>query len=233
MPNTLTDLICSSQQIITDLNNRNILYTVGMLTTLAERAIQLRNELGLTQRQVADQVGMTQQAYNDVEKGKSKRPRNIERLAKTLKTTPQYLQFGSDLELSAITYSIPVIPMSEVIDWPFCMEVAAGEKKEQVLMHVEGFENCYVLHVANDLMSPELNPGDTIIVDPNKKPKDGSFVVAHQQGASEAMLKKFVIDGDDHYLYSLKPGPRPLKVDDTIKISGVVRRVRPPDRVLE
>lgn len=60
-----------------------------------ERIKERRERLGLTQREVALSCGVSQQAYDRLEKGRVLRPRYIVELAGILKTTPQWLTGGA------------------------------------------------------------------------------------------------------------------------------------------
>lgn len=79
--------------------------------TLAHRVRQRREELGLTQAQLADLAGTRQQTIQKIEGGIIKRPRNIKAIATALKESPAWLQFGAreidnldnDIILTAIT----------------------------------------------------------------------------------------------------------------------------------
>lgn len=62
--------------------------------TLSQRAKQRRTELGLTQAEVAAQAGITQQSYQQLEAGETKRPRNLLEIAEALNCTANWLMFG-------------------------------------------------------------------------------------------------------------------------------------------
>lgn len=64
------------------------------LDTLAKRLKYVRTKKGLTQEQLAQMAETSQDVIQKIENGKSLRPRNIEKLAKALGTSPAWLQFG-------------------------------------------------------------------------------------------------------------------------------------------
>lgn len=63
--------------------------------TLAGRVLQRRVQLGLSQAQLAEQAGSSQQTIQKIEGGIIKRPRNIKALAEALQESPAWLQFGA------------------------------------------------------------------------------------------------------------------------------------------
>lgn len=71
-------------------------------------------------------------------------------------------------------------------------------------------DGCYVLVVNGDSMIPEFHDGDQIIVDPNKYPKPGSFVIGrmNSDGNCESTLKQYAVVGIDQYgrdIFELRP----------------------------
>lgn len=56
----------------------------------------------------------------------------------------------------------------------------------------EGFnKNCFALKVVGDSMSPKFNEGDIIVIDPDKEPKTGDYVVASTSNNESATFKKY------------------------------------------
>lgn len=66
----------------------------GRMNTLPDRLKFAREQLNLSQQQVADAVGMKQPSYYQLEAGKSKRSRFINDIARVLKTNADWLMYG-------------------------------------------------------------------------------------------------------------------------------------------
>ncbi|ASL89061.1 MULTISPECIES: helix-turn-helix domain-containing protein [Serratia] len=62
--------------------------------SLSHRAKARRIELGLTQAEVAELAGITQQSYQQLEAGETKRPRNLLEISSALKCTAHWLMYG-------------------------------------------------------------------------------------------------------------------------------------------
>lgn len=62
---------------------------------LKDRVKQRRELLGLSQKNIGDAVGVRQQTIQQIEDGKIKRSRHIEKIARVLKVTPEWLLFGT------------------------------------------------------------------------------------------------------------------------------------------
>ncbi|WP_445494431.1 helix-turn-helix domain-containing protein [Photorhabdus sp. SF281] len=65
---------------------------------LSIRLKQRRKELGITQVQLAERTGMTQQAVNRIEKGFVSRPRFLLEIAQVLKCEPEWLLKGLSIK---------------------------------------------------------------------------------------------------------------------------------------
>lgn len=64
------------------------------MSTLAQRCKQRREELNLTQQQLADASGRTQAAVGFIESGTTLHPRNPLQLARALQCNPFWLMHG-------------------------------------------------------------------------------------------------------------------------------------------
>lgn len=64
--------------------------------TLADRVKTRRQELELTQTQLAGMSGVSQQAINRIERGLISRPRYLLEMSRALQCEPEWLQYGND-----------------------------------------------------------------------------------------------------------------------------------------
>ena len=94
-------------------------------------------------------------------------------------------------------------------------------------------DGCFALTVEGDSMSPTFLPGDIIVVDPDKAPKPGSYVVAKVDSQDAATFKKYALRGYDKYgrdvfdLVPINPDyPTIHSTDLPIRIVGTVIEFR-------
>mgnify|MGYP002636747063 CR=1 FL=1 len=64
--------------------------------SLGQRLRARRNEMGLTQVQLAERADTTQAVIQKIENGKSLRPRKIDKIASALGVKAAWLMFGND-----------------------------------------------------------------------------------------------------------------------------------------
>lgn len=199
---------------------------------------------GFTQKIIAGQLGMEQPSYSEIEAGFTSQPRNVQKLAEILKTTPEWLQFGSGNPPSylskminfslGINYliqqnKIPVITWDKVPSWLRDYEDFQLTEGIELIDKPSFCSNkCYGLKIKGDAMVNDIPgrktflEGETIIIDPQKPHKSGDFVIAHQSKAHEAILRQYIAEGADKYLRPLNRQYNIININENIQINGVV-----------
>jgi len=196
--------------------------------SLAARFKARRMDLNLTQVEVATAAGVSQQAIESIESGRTKRPRNLLDLAKALNCSPDWLLNGKNImpltEIS--TRRIPILSYVQAGALTEVSEITTIEGNyEYVLADAEITENAFALRIGGDSMMPEFQPGDIVIIDPELTPTPGEFVVAKNNGY-EATFKKFRPQGlgvSSFELVPLNPDYPVLRsADIDLQIIGVM-----------
>lgn len=167
--------------------------------TLAERAKQRRIELNLTQTEVADAAGVTQQTIEALENDKTKKPKNILSIAKALKCDPEWLMYGRGNVTPALmgARQIPLLSYLQAGSYREHMPITAYDGKfEFVITDMDWSPFTFALKINGDAMEPEFKDGDVVIIDPEIVPRPGEFVVA-KNGSQEATFKKYRPTGID------------------------------------
>ena len=161
--------------------------------SLASRIRQRRQELDLTQTELAERAGISQQSVESIENGRTKKPRNIIEIAKALQSHPEWLLNGKN-----------VMPMEEINSRrvPLLSYVQAGLFKdanpitdcegnfEYILVDDEISANAFALRVEGDSMTPEFKEGDIVVIDTEIWPNPGEFVFA-KNGGNQGTFKKY------------------------------------------
>lgn len=81
-------------------------------------------------------------------------------------------------------------------------------------------EGSYALRIQGDSMEPRFPSGGIVIVDPERKPDNGSFVIAKVDG--RATFKQLTGDGLRWYLKALNPAYPMIDCTEDMHICGVV-----------
>jgi SOS-response transcriptional repressor LexA len=123
----------------------------------------------------------------------------------------------------AMTGRVPLISWVQAGDWSEVIDqFQAGFTEEWVNTGGPVGSHGFALKVQGDSMEPEFVEGDIIIVDPERDPVSGQFVVA-KNGEGEATFKRFMMDGSRIYLVPLNRRYPVVEVtENNVKIVGVV-----------
>ena len=174
------------------------------MNNLGQRIRARREELGLTQEQVAEQVGIKQQSYQAIESGSVKKPRHLYEISVALKCDMAWLLSGKETEVKNIepialkARQVPLISYVQAGVWTESCELRDLTGFEYIMTSLELSDKAFALQIKGDSMEPEFKEGDVVIIDPAIKPIPGEFVVA-MNGESEATFKKYRELGYDEH----------------------------------
>ncbi|HGJ5881900.1 LexA family protein [Arsenophonus sp.] len=163
--------------------------------TIASRMKQRRKALGLTQLELANSIGISQQSIESIENGRTHKPRNILELAKALQCNPEWLLNGKNImPLAEITSNSKSIPLLNY------MQAACYKEKDLITDETSNYEytlvndsvsdNSFALHIEGDSMKPEFEEGDLVVIDTAIEPTPGEFVFAKNSN-NAGTFKKF------------------------------------------
>lgn len=196
-----------------------------------------RMELGITQVQIADMIGTSQQNVWKWEKGKTF-PRMA--LWKSIKDVTGWIDPAKllresrapnkdglmSMKTSVSIKDIPILEWKEVLRWrEIMLEIragndCAGEHRGHVQTTCKA-GNCFALHVENDSMSPEFNIGDIVVVNPDMEAYSGDFIIVSISG--RPTIKQMIIDCGRIYLKPLNNSYQTVDITDVPnEVIGVV-----------
>lgn len=192
-------------------------------------------ELGLTQEELARKLGVTRSAVAHYVQGTRHPPvKQVVKLAAILKTDPSWLQFGktqetvkgSRLQAQKALNRIPILDWQQVIDY----HPDATLDKTQSYLEYFNYQDvaCYALLIKGDAMVAPLSqglsftPGSYVVIDPNKMPVHGSYVIAATSSKKEPILRQYVEEGSVVYLKPLNPQYPLIHLERGTKILGIV-----------
>ncbi|MBF0438608.1 MAG: LexA family transcriptional regulator [Magnetococcales bacterium] len=209
--------------------------------SLGERIQTARKFAGLTQKQIANRVGISQTAVHKLEGGFSRTSKKTVSIALTCGVDPIWLDTGrGEMSLGGPggqpgkpgdkEYRTPVIARIPLISWE---EAKAYTPKTAETHHPENVQawipvaprtstTAYALKVPDDSMQPEFHEGEIIIVDPTMKADHNHFIVARVDGDSRATLKQLIVHGAKRYMKPLNSRYPLTEIQGELIVSGVV-----------
>ncbi|MEP3351322.1 MAG: S24 family peptidase [Marinomonas sp.] len=212
--------------------------------TLSDRVKQKRIELGLTQTQLANLVGISQQSLQKIEDGKTQNPRKIVALSKALECEPEWLESGQYTELKeSIPYykserskplqpnqiqARPIITHDQAANWPK-LNIDVEQTKWMHTEYSESDKSFWLKVVGDHMTSPSglsVPEGYFIFIETSLSPQNGDLVIAKMLQNNEITFKKFVIDAGRVYLKPLNPLYHAIEATKDIQVIGVVKEAR-------
>ena len=195
------------------------------------RLKELRKANGLTQVELAKQIGIGQSGYSDWERGVTKiDTETAAKLAALFSVSVGYL-LGKDDDtqesfrripvLGSVPAGIPLEAIEDIVDWE---EIPASM--------CDGDREYFALEVKGDSMWPDYLPGDIVIVRKTPCCESGDICVVYVNGY-DATLKQVKL-GEDGSLYIIPKNPsyppRTFTRDEVqsmpVSIAGVVVELR-------
>ena len=210
--------------------------------SFATRVKNARKQARLTQKELADRVGVSQTAMHKLEVGGSLTSRKTVAIALTCGVDPIWLETGRG-EMALPGYSpetgdgekpvdrIPAVGRIPLLSWQeaenVCVQATETTKLDPeqiqswVPVAVKNNDQAFALKVNDDSMVPDFAEGDTIIVDPRLKAGHNQYVVARELG-EVATFKQLYLMGGRRYLKPLNQRYPLVEVEGELVVCGVV-----------
>ncbi|WP_346395216.1 LexA family protein [Pseudomonas syringae] len=206
-------------------------------------------EHGLNESQLGRRAGVPQPTINRILSGESSSPRRptVEKIAKALKVSPDWLMFGTGEDKFDSNVEAATGP-SRYFEYPEISWVQAGVAAEAMdLFSVGDFEamhpsdawagpNGFWLKVKGPSMTSSngmsFSEGMLILVAPGGDVESGQYVVAKLIDTNEATFKQFIWDSGKAYLKPLNPAFPTVEVDNSWSVVGRVIDAKWPRSVL-
>ncbi|MBF0460122.1 MAG: helix-turn-helix domain-containing protein [Magnetococcales bacterium] len=209
-------------------------------TPLGDRVRFARKQAGLTQKGLADKVGISQTAIYKLERGGSKSSRRTVAIALECGVDPIWLHNGkgemfvvgttTETTGESKPYRAPIFARIPLVSWEaasrLCAESATAFQPKAVESWIpvapRSSEQTFALRVPDDSMEPEFREGEILIVDPLLPGKHNQFLIARMNGDSVATFKQLIIAGNRSYLKPLNTRYPLIDMTTPIQVCGVV-----------
>ncbi len=213
---------------------------------LGDRIKHARQNAGLTQKQLADSVGISQTAVHKLERGYSRASRRTVTIALTCGVDPIWLETGrGDMLLPGAPNSksgieqvsnqpfrpYTIIARVPLVSWEtaydYCSEKIDYDQLESAAESLipvapKTRTQCFALNISDDTMEPLFTEGDTIIVEPNPSASHNQYIIAQLGNNAYFTFKQFIMLGNKRYLKPLNKRYPLIEIETDFTIFGVV-----------
>jgi len=189
--------------------------------SLNERIQTARKQAKLTQKELADRVGISQTAVHKLECGRSRSSRRTVAIALTCGVDPIWLDTGrgemaltgaspgmdieeftqgceeGEIYRAPIFARIPLISWDDLIGYP---DVLPRNVDTWIPVAPRSSDKAFALKVPDDSMEPEFREGEVIIVDPTQPGDNNRFIIARMEGETIPTFKQMIVLGARKYL---------------------------------
>lgn len=212
--------------------------------------VRLRQALrarDMTQRMLADQIGLSPQAVNQWVKTGEISQENLISCCNILQIRTDWLltgegemeradksardagvedsvTHGDNFEPGPNVREVPLISWIQAGQWNEIQDnFRPGEAERMVLATKRVGPRSYAVRVVGDSMEPRFPDGCIIIVDPDKVPEHGSPVIVRLENTQEGTFKLLQLDGQRRYLKPINSNYGSLRpITEAAVITGVV-----------
>lgn len=215
-----------------------------MNSSLSDRIKLARKHAGLTQKTLADRVGISQTAIHKLEGGGSRSSRKTISIALTCGVDPIWLDTGrGEMALAGASSfandpnhresggglyrSSPLIARIPLISWDELAKYCGKPQEEfnpdvstWIPVAPKASDRCFAMKVPDDSMEPEFFEKETIVIDPTRKGSHNQFLVA-REGNNRPTFKQLILHGDQKYLKPLNARYPLIDVKGEITVCGV------------
>ncbi len=208
------------------------------MNKLSERIEYVLKHTGITQTELANRLGVKQQAISRVCRGQTQNSTFLLPMCDELGVDPTWLTSGVGEPFVKMkdprdqVRRIPEISWKQALSWS---EIQSSISSDELgdfwritadLTDDKGF----VLRVRGDGMegtgSRNIPEGAVIIVQPQAESRfnSGDLVIARLPGAEQAIFKQLVIEGQNRYLKSFNPQYPMIPLDESCCLIGVIKQ---------
>ncbi|MCW8886896.1 MAG: helix-turn-helix domain-containing protein [Motiliproteus sp.] len=209
-----------------------------MENDIASRITHRRESIGLSQTDIASALDITPQAVQQWESGKTTpRGKRMEKLAAQLRTTPQWLQYGTGfIEDTNHRLSFYDDQPSDIVEIPiYNAQLAAGSgvwATDENIIGTMSFPRSWITanglpmaglaiaEASGDSMHPSIKDGDTLLIDTNQKKPSSGQVFAFANGDAELRVKRLSKRMDGMWVIR-SDNSDPAYMDETISPQDV------------
>jgi SOS-response transcriptional repressor LexA len=155
--------------------------------------------------ELARRVNLPQPTIHRIVAGTCEHPHlsSLQPIAEFFSITVEQLKGHQPIKKVDGMVKIPLLNWDQVTGWPENKDNIGD--CEQIITDASVSEGAYAVEVRDASMDPVFPKNTILIADPEKTPKDRSYVITKLANLDQPIFRQLIIDASDHYLKSLSP----------------------------
>lgn len=174
-------------------------------TRIGQILTRLVSEKKICLAELARQINVPQPTVHRIANGICEHPHlsSLEPIARFFSITVEQLKGLEPIPWLDRLTKIPLLTWEEAVTWP--ADKMDMSTKERLFTDANIGVNGYALKMKDASMEPVFPENTLLIADPDKPPRDRSYVVAKLAHFKEPIFRQLLIDAHEHYLKALSP----------------------------
>lgn len=203
--------------------------------SIAKRIEEARKHAGLTQKGLADKVGISQTAVHKLEAGRSKSSRRTVSIALTCGVDPIWLETGrgemttftptgggQQTKSSLLTKS-PILTTNGIINMVSNGFDSLGEDdiKGWLPLDIPGENAAFGMSIIDDSMAPEFNESEVALFAPATTAVHGDFTLCLMNGDNSPIFAQLIVMGNKQYLKPINTRYNLIEISGGLEVLGI------------
>jgi transcriptional regulator with XRE-family HTH domain len=155
--------------------------------------------------ELARRINIPQPTIHRIVAGTCEHPHlsSLQPIAEFFSVTIEQLKGHQPIKKLDGVITIPLLNWNQVAGWPHNKDNLGD--CENIVTDANVSEHAYALEVIDVSMDPVFPKTTILIADPEKEPKDRSYVITKLANLNQPLFRQLLIDASDRYLKSLSP----------------------------
>lgn len=174
-------------------------------TRIGQILRRLMSEKRIRAAELARQVNLPQPTVHRIATGACEHPHlsSLEPIANFFSITVEQLKGHEPISWLDRVMKVPLLTWDVVMNWPQNSDDSLHS--EYVLTDAPVGKLGFAIQLKDAAMDPVFPKNTLLIADPERQPKDRSYVIAKLANYPEAIFRQLLIDANDRYLKPLSP----------------------------
>jgi DNA-binding Xre family transcriptional regulator len=155
--------------------------------------------------ELARSINLPQPTVHRIVAGMCEHPHlsSLQPIAEFFSLTVEQLKGHQSIQKLDGIMKVPLLNWHQVIEWPANKDDLGN--CENIITDANVSGNAYAIEVIDVSMDPVFPKNTILIADPERIPKDRSYVITKLSNLEQPIFRQLLIDASDRYLKSLSP----------------------------